>query len=34
MFSGRHPLKLKNGRVFIDRNPKVFELVLDYLRNG
>ncbi|KAA6383014.1 MAG: hypothetical protein EZS28_021459 [Streblomastix strix] len=24
----------KNGRLFIDRNPKTFRLVLDYLRNG
>ena len=34
MFSGRHPLKKLNGKVFIDRNPKIFILVLDYLRNG
>ena len=34
MFSGRHEIKkLNDGRVFIDRNPKVFSYVLDYLRN-
>ena len=35
MFSGRHSLhKNEEGRVFIDRNGKLFEYVLDYLRNG
>jgi len=35
MFSGYHPiLRDENGRAFIDRNPKIFELVLDYLRTG
>ena len=33
-FSGRHPIKLtKDGKVFIDRNPKAFEYVIEYLRN-
>lgn len=35
MFSGRHPIAtLDNGEYFIDRNPKIFTMVLDYLRNG
>ena len=34
MFSGRHVLPQIEGRVFVDRNPKVFMLVLDYLSNG
>ena len=36
MFSGRHQLeKMEDGRtVFLDRNPKIFSLMLDYLRNG
>ena len=34
MFSGRHELKKFNGKVFIDRNPKIFRYVLDYLRIG
>jgi len=34
MFSGRHPLKKLNDKVFVDRNPKIFILILDFLRNG
>jgi len=34
MFSGRHELKKQSGKVFLDRNPKVFRYVLDYLRNN
>ena len=34
MFSGRHSLKKFNGKVFLDRNPVIFNLVLNYLRNG
>ena len=35
MFSGRHPvIQLETGEYFIDRNPKIFSLILDYLRNG
>ena len=35
MFSGRHSIhKNDEGRVFIDRNGKLFEYILDYLRNG
>jgi len=33
MFSGRHPMtKDKKGNYFIDRNPDIFRLVLEYLR--
>jgi hypothetical protein len=33
MFSGRHPLTHDDkGRPFIDRNPRMFALVLEYLR--
>jgi arginine utilization protein RocB len=35
MFSGRHTLhKNEEGRIFIDRNGKLFEYILDYLRDG
>jgi len=35
MFSGRFPLnKDSNGRIFIDRDPKIFRYILMYLRSG
>lgn len=35
MFSGRHQLATdSSGRVFLDRDPKYFTYVLNYLRNG
>lgn len=35
LFSGRHPLTFdKKGRVFLDRNPKMFAVILDFLRSG
>ena len=34
MFSGRHPIKKINGEVYINRNPKIFMYLLDYLRMG
>jgi len=35
MFSGRFSLKLdEDGEYFIDRNGKVFEIILDWLRTG
>ena len=34
-FSGDHSLKLMdNKRLFIDRNPQIFEYCLQYLRSG
>ena len=33
MFSGRHELKKVNGKIFLDRDPEVFKLVVSYLRN-
>ena len=34
MFSGRHTLQKKEERVFIDRNPLAFQLMIDYIRNS
>ena len=34
MFSGRHSLTKVDGKVFVDRNPKVFMKIIDYLRNN
>ena len=34
MFSGKTELKKVDDTLFIDRNPKIFALVLDYLRNN
>ena len=34
MFSGRHKLNKQNDKVFLDRDPTLFRLVLNYLRNG
>ncbi len=35
MFSGKHSVKKDaQGRIFIDRNGKLFEYVLDFLRDG
>jgi hypothetical protein len=34
IFNGNHELKIIDKKVFIDRNPKVFGMVLDYLRNN
>lgn len=34
-FAGDHGLKLLgNGRVFLDRNPQIFDYCLQYLRSG
>ena len=34
MFSGRHVLPRRhNGRVFIQRNPEAFQLMIDYVAN-
>ena len=34
MFSGRHSLNKIEGRIFIDRDPDVFRLLISYLRNN
>lgn len=33
-FSGRHAIPKINGQVYLNRNPKIFSLLLDYLRMG
>ena len=33
MFQDKKSLKMIKSRVFIDRNPKYFEVIIDYLRN-
>ena len=32
-FSGRHSLQIVNGRVFIDRDPEAFKMVIEFIRN-
>ena len=34
MFSGRHELKKVDDKIFVDRDPEVFNLLIQYLRNG
>ena len=35
MFSGRHILKkLSDGKIFIDRDPNIFIILIKYLRSG
>lgn len=33
LFTGRSN-KMDKGRVFVDRNPRMFGYLLDYIRNG
>ena len=32
-FSGRHDLAKIEGKIFIDRDPKMFEYLIQYLRD-
>lgn len=34
MFSGRHSLNKIDGKIFMDRDPDVFRLLISYLRNN
>ena len=34
MFSGGQALNLVDGRVYLDRNPKIFKLMIDFFRDG
>ena len=34
MFSGRHSLKKIDNKIFIDRDPEAFKLLISYLRNN
>ena len=33
MFSGRHAIQTVNGRVFIDRDPQTFKMMIEFIRN-
>ena len=33
MFSGKFPLKKMDGKIYLNRDPEIFKLVLRYLRN-
>ena len=33
MFSGRHELQKVDDRIFIDRDPEIFKLVIEFIRN-
>ena len=32
MFSGRHPLNLRGQRAFLDRDPKIFRYIVQFLK--
>jgi hypothetical protein len=34
MFSGRHQILNDENKVFIDRNPAIFQKMIDYVSNG
>ena len=34
MFSGRHKVQEKDGKFFLDRNPKAFAMMIDFIRNS
>ena len=33
MFSGRHVINKKDGKIFLDRDPEIFALLISYMRN-
>lgn len=33
MFSGRHHVKIENEEIYLDRDPKIFQILVQYLRN-
>ena len=33
-FSGRHPVDYVDGKIFVDRDPEAFLMLLSYLRNN
>ena len=33
LFSGRHELQMRDDRVFIDRDPQAFKMVIEFIRN-
>ena len=34
MFSGRHEIPTKDGKLFVNRNPATFKHIVDYLSNN
>jgi hypothetical protein len=32
-FSGRHPIDTIGGKIFVDRDPIAFNMLISYLRN-
>ena len=34
MFSGRHALPKIDGKIFVDRDPRIFIKIVNYLRNN
>ena len=34
MFSGRHYLERTDNRIFIDRDPRAFRMMIDFIRNN
>jgi hypothetical protein len=33
-FSGRFPIEINNGKVMIDRDPRIFRQMINYVRNN
>jgi len=34
MFSGRHELNKLDGKIYLDRDPKIFSYLISYLKNN